>query len=159
MRLALFQPDIPQNAGTLMRAAAALGLPMDIIEPCGFILDDKRLRLAVMDYYELLDLTKHASWETFRRDRPPSRVVLLTTSGATPYADFSFRSDDTLMVGRESAGVPPEVHAAVDARLVIPMKPPARSLNVAVAAAMVIGEALRQINAPTAAPANPGSRS
>lgn len=146
MRLALFQPDIPQNAGTLMRAAAALGLPVDIIEPCGFILDDKRLRRAVMDYYELLDLTKHASWETYQRDRPPSRVVLLTTAGATPYVDFAFRPDDTLMVGRESAGVPADVHAAVDARLLIPMKPPARSLNVAVAAAMVLGEALRQTN-------------
>ncbi|HRJ61757.1 MAG TPA: tRNA (cytidine(34)-2'-O)-methyltransferase [Azospirillaceae bacterium] len=144
MRLALFQPDIPQNAGTLMRAAAALGLPVDIIEPCGFILDDKRLRRAVMDYYELLDLTKHASWETYQRDRPPSRVVLLTTAGDTPYVDFAFRPDDTLMVGRESAGVPADVHAAVDARLLIPMKPPARSLNVAVAAAMVLGEALRQ---------------
>lgn len=144
MRLALFQPDIPQNAGTLMRAAAALGLPVDIIEPCGFILDDKRLRRAVMDYYGLLDLTKHASWETYQRDRRPSRVVLLTTAGATPYVDFAFRPDDTLMVGRESVGVPAEVHASVDARLLIPMKPPARSLNVAVAAAMVMGEALRQ---------------
>lgn len=144
MRLALFQPDIPQNAGTLMRTAAALGLPVDIIEPCGFILDDKRLRRAVMDYYELLDLTKHASWETYQRARPASRVVLLTTAGATPYVDFAFRPDDTLMVGRESAGVPAEVHAAADARLLIPMRPPARSLNVAVAAAMVLGEALRQ---------------
>lgn len=144
MRLALFQPDIPQNAGTLMRTAAALGLPVDLIEPCGFILDDKRLRRAVMDYYDRLDLTRHASWSGFLRDRKPSRVVLLTTHGATPYCDFAFRPDDTLMVGRESVGAPPEVHDAADARIVVPMKPPARSLNVAVAAAMAIGEALRQ---------------
>jgi tRNA (cytidine/uridine-2'-O-)-methyltransferase len=147
MRLALFQPDIPQNAGTLMRMAAALGLAVDLIEPCGFILDDTRLRRAVMDYYELLDLTRHASWAAFTRNRPPSRVVLLSTAAATPYTDFSFRPDDILMVGRESAGVPAEVHDAADARILVPMKPPARSLNVAVAAAMVVGEALRRTQA------------
>jgi tRNA (cytidine/uridine-2'-O-)-methyltransferase len=147
MRLALFQPDIPQNAGTLMRMAAALGLAVDLIEPCGFILDDTRLRRAVMDYYELLDLTRHASWTAFMRDLPPSRVVLLSTAAATPYTDFSFRPDDILMVGRESAGVPGEVHDAADARILVPMKPPARSLNVAVAAAMAVGEALRQTQA------------
>lgn len=144
MRLALFQPDIPQNAGTMMRTAAALGLAVDLIEPCGFILDDKRLRRAVMDYYDLLDLTRHASWSAFLRDRKPSRVVLLTTDGATSCHDFAFRPDDTLMVGRESAGAPQEVHDAADARIVIPMRPPARSLNVAVAAAIAAGEALRQ---------------
>ena len=127
-----------------MRMAAALGLATDLIEPCGFILDDTRLRRAVMDYYELLNLTRHASWAAFMRDRPPSRVVLLSTAAATPYTDFSFRADDILMVGRESAGVPQEVHDAADARVLVPMKPPARSLNVAVAAAMVVGEALRQ---------------
>ena len=144
MRLALFQPDIPQNAGTLMRFAAALGLPMDIIEPCGFILDDRRLRRAGMDYLDHLDLTRHASWGAFQRGRAPGRLVLLTTRGDTRYTGFAFRPDDVILLGRESAGVPDEVHAAADARLLIPMRPPARSLNIALAAAMVLGEALRQ---------------
>ncbi|HYG90762.1 MAG TPA: tRNA (cytidine(34)-2'-O)-methyltransferase [Azospirillum sp.] len=147
MRLVLFEPDIPQNAGTLMRLAAALGVPMDLIEPCGFILDDRRLRRAGMDYLDSLDLTRHVSWTAFRRDRAPGRLVLLTTRGAIPYTDFAFRPDDLIMLGRESAGVPDEVHEAADARLLIPLKPPARSLNVALAAAMVLGEALRQIAA------------
>ncbi|HYD70199.1 tRNA (cytidine(34)-2'-O)-methyltransferase [Azospirillum sp.] len=147
MRLVLFEPDIPQNAGTLMRMAAALGVALDIVEPCGFILDDRRLRRAGMDYLDLLDWTRHSSWAAFRRDRAPGRLVLLTTRAALPYTDFAFRPDDLIMVGRESAGVPDDVHAAADARLLIPLKPPARSLNVALAAAMVLGEALRQCDA------------
>lgn len=127
-----------------MRTAAALGIGVDLIEPCGFILDDRRLRRAVMDYYDLLDLTRHTGWAAFQRDRAPGRLVLLTTAAATPYTDFVFAADDVVMVGRESAGVPDDVHAAVDSRILVPMRPPARSLNVAVAAAMALGEALRQ---------------
>ena len=144
MRLVLYQPDIPQNAGTLMRLAAALGVPMDIIEPCGFLLDDRRLKRAGMDYLDLLDRTRWSGWDTYRAAGHAGRLVLLTTAGDTRYADFRFSPDDRLMLGRESAGVPPEVHEAADARLVVPMRPGVRSLNVALAAAMVLGEALRQ---------------
>lgn len=147
MRLVLFEPDIPQNAGTLMRLAAGLGVAMDLVEPCGFILDDRRLRRAGMDYLDQLDLTRHASWPAFLRDRTAGRLVLLTTRAAEPYTAFAYRSDDLLLLGRESAGVPQEVHAAADARVAIPLRPPARSLNVALAAAMVLGEALRQTGA------------
>ncbi len=144
MRLVLFEPDIPQNAGTLMRLAAGLGVPLDLIEPCGFILDDRKLRRAGMDYIDQLDLVRHSSWTAYRGSDQPGRLVLLTTRGAVPYTDFAFAPDDRIMVGRESAGVPDEVHESADARLVIPLKPPARSLNVALSAAMVLGEALRQ---------------
>ncbi|HYD32568.1 MAG TPA: tRNA (cytidine(34)-2'-O)-methyltransferase [Azospirillaceae bacterium] len=144
MRLALFEPDIPQNAGAMMRLAACLGVPMDIIEPCGFILDDRRLRRAGMDYLDHLDLTRHVSWAAYRAAPQAGRLVLLTTKGAVPYTRFAFNSDDRLLVGRESAGVPDEVHEAADARVVISVRPPLRSLNVALAAAMVLGEALRQ---------------
>ena len=147
MRLVLFEPDIPQNAGTLMRLAAGLGVAMDLVEPCGFILDDRRLRRAGMDYLDQLDLTRHVSWSAFRSGQTAGRLVLLTTRAAVPYTAFTFRPDDRLLLGRESAGVPEEVHAAADARVVIPLRPPARSLNVALAAAMVLGEALRQTGA------------
>ena len=151
MRLALYQPDIPQNAGSLMRRGACLGVGIDVIEPCGFLLTDRNFRRAGMDYLKSADIRRHASWTRFREglsaDGAPNggkRLVLLTTRGATAYADFAFEASDTLLVGRESAGVPDEVHAAADARLVIPLKPGLRSLNVAQAAAMVLGEALRQ---------------
>ncbi len=144
MRLVLYQPDIPQNAGTLMRLAAALGVPMDIIEPCGFLLDDRRLKRAGMDYLDLLDRTRWPGWDTYHKAGHAGRLVLLTTAGDTCYTDFRFSPDDRLMLGRESAGVPPEVHEAADARLLVPMRPGVRSLNVALAAAMVLGEALRQ---------------
>ncbi|WP_282607640.1 tRNA (cytidine(34)-2'-O)-methyltransferase [Pelagibius sp. Alg239-R121] len=144
MRLALFQPDIPQNTGTLLRLAACTGLAVDIIEPCGFILDDKRLRRAGMDYLEGVDMTRHISWQRFLEE-PRGRIVLLTTKADTPYTEFDFAADDCLLVGRESAGVPPEVHERADAQLVVPMKAGFRSLNVAVCAAMVVGEALRQV--------------
>lgn len=144
MRLALYQPDIPQNTGTMLRLAACLGVAVDLIEPCGFVWDDRRLRRAGMDYLEGVDLTRHESWGAFRQVRRPGRVVLLTTSGDVAYTDFAFRPSDTLLVGRESAGVPADVHEAADARLVIPMAPGARALNVAVASAMVLGEARRQ---------------
>lgn len=143
MRLALFEPDIAPNAGALMRLSACLGVAMDLIEPAGFVLDDRRLRRAVMDYRERLDLTRHTDWAAFRQ-ASDGRLVLLTTRASLPYTRFAFAADDTLLVGRESAGVPDHVHAAADARIVVPMAEGARSLNVALAAAMVLGEALRQ---------------
>ena len=143
MRLALYQPDIPQIAGALMRLCACLGVAMDVIEPCGFLLSNRNFRRAGMDYLAHLDLTRHASWETFRAGAP-GRLVLLTTKASTPYFAFPFVPSDTILLGRGSAGVPQEVHQAADTRLVIPMRKGMRSLNVAQAAAMVLGEALRQ---------------
>lgn len=147
MRLVLFQPDIAQNAGTLFRLAACLDVPVDVIEPCGFHLDDRRLRRAALDYLDALELTRHVSWQAYAGQPAGAgggRLVLLTTRGEVPYTDFAFRPDDRLMVGRESAGVPEAVHRAADARLRIPIRPGLRSINVALAAAMVLGEALRQ---------------
>jgi len=143
MRLALFEPDIPQNAGAMIRLGACLGVGIDIIEPCGFLLDDRRLRRAGMDYLDLAEMRRHPSWQSFRSTLP-GRLVLLTTTGKTRYTDFAFDSSDTLLVGRESGGVPADVHQAADARLVVPMRPDVRSLNVALAAAIVLAEALRQ---------------
>jgi tRNA (cytidine/uridine-2'-O-)-methyltransferase len=146
MRLALYQPDIPQNAGTLMRLAACLGVPLDLIEPAGFDASDRNLRRAGLDYLDALELTRHVSFARFdaeRRERG-ARLVLLTTRATLPYTRFAFGPADVLMVGRESAGVPDAVQDAADARIRIPMRPDLRSLNVAVAAAMVLGEALRQ---------------
>ena len=143
-RLVLYQPDIPQNAGALLRLAACLGVAVDIVEPCGFVFDDRRLRRAGMDYLGAVELVRHAGWESYGAIRHGSRLVLLTTRAATSYADFAFRADDRLLLGRESAGVPEEIHAAADARLKVPMRPGMRSLNVALAAAIVLGEALRQ---------------
>lgn len=145
MRLALFQPDIPQNAGTMIRLGACLGIGIDVIEPCGFLFGERQMRRAGMDYLELARVTRHASWQAFQTQRPPGeRLVLLTTRGETVYTEFAFAASDILLVGRESAGVPDAVHAAADARLRIPMAAGARSLNVALAAAMALGEALRQ---------------
>ena len=146
MRLALFEPDIPQNLGAFIRLAACLGAPLDIIEPCGFPVDDKRIRRAAMDYFDLAAIVRHASWASFCRDRPPGRLVLLTTAGETVFPKVSLQTNDTLLLGRESAGVPQEVHDAADLRLRIPLQPGARSLNVALAATMVLSEALRQTN-------------
>ncbi|NQW51574.1 MAG: tRNA (cytidine(34)-2'-O)-methyltransferase [Rhodospirillales bacterium] len=144
MRLALFEPDIPQNLGAFIRLSAGLGVPLDIIEPCGFPVDDRRIRRAAMDYYDLATLVRHASWAAFCRDRPPGRLVLLPTAGAQRLPETAFRPDDILLMGRESAGVPENVHAAADLRVRIPLQAGARSLNVALAAAMVLSEALRQ---------------
>ena len=146
MRLALYQPDIPQNLGAFIRLAACLGVPLDIIEPCGFPLDDRRIRRAAMDYYSLARVTRHASWRSFYQDRPPGRLVLLTTSGAQVFPEVAFQPDDILLLGRESAGVPPDVHDAADLRLRVPLQAGARSLNVALAATVVLSEALRQTN-------------
>jgi tRNA (cytidine/uridine-2'-O-)-methyltransferase len=144
MRLALFEPDIPQNLGAFIRLSACLDVPLDIVEPCGFPLDDKRMRRAAMDYYDLATLVRHASWTAFQRARTGGRLVLLTTKGAERLPEFGFEPGDTLLFGRESAGVPDGVHDAADARVRIPLKEGARSLNVATAAAMVLSEALRQ---------------
>lgn len=146
MRLALYEPDIPQNLGAFIRLSACLDVPLDVIEPCGFPVDDRRIRRAAMDYYDLAAIVRHASWTAFCRDRPAGRLVLLTTQGATDLAEIRFRPDDILLLGRESAGVPAEVHDAADLRLCVPLKKGARSLNVALAAAMVLSEALRQTN-------------
>lgn len=149
MRLALYEPDIPQNTGTMLRLAACLGVAVDLIEPCGFVWSDRKLRRAGMDYLEGVSLTRHVSWAAYRAGRAnpaagAGRLVLLTTTGDTAYTAFAFHPSDTLMVGRETAGVPAEIHAAADARIVIPMVAGARALNVALAAALALGEALRQ---------------
>jgi tRNA (cytidine/uridine-2'-O-)-methyltransferase len=149
MRLALYEPDIPQNTGTMLRLAACLGVPVDVIGPTGFDMTDKALKRAALDYLDHVDLQRHESFAAFEAARRArgARLVLITTRGETPYTDFAFRTEDTLLVGRESAGVPQAVHDVADARLRIPMQPGLRSLNVAVAAAMVLGEALRQAGA------------
>jgi tRNA (cytidine/uridine-2'-O-)-methyltransferase len=143
MRLALFEPDIPQNAGALLRLGACLGIAVDIIEPAGFVLGDRRLRRAGMDYLALAELRRHESWASFLAERR-GRIVLLTTRASLAYHRFAFRPDDTLLLGRESEGAPAAVHEAADARLRIPIRSGSRSLNVALAAAMVLAEALRQ---------------
>lgn len=144
MRIALYQPDIPQNTGTILRLAACMGVAADIIEPAGFQLGDARFRRALMDYGEALDMTRHVSWQAFLEARGHERIVLLTTAADASIWDASFEPGDILLLGRESAGVPETVHARADLRVVIPMAQGARSLNVAVAAAMALGEALRQ---------------
>jgi tRNA (cytidine/uridine-2'-O-)-methyltransferase len=146
VRLALYQPDIPQNTGTMLRMAACLGVAADIIEPAGFDVSDRNFRRAGLDYLDALDVTRHPSWSAFEAWRAERglRLVVATTRAALPYTAFAFRADDVVLVGRESAGVPEAVHAAADARIVVPMRRGLRSLNVAVAAAMILGEALRQ---------------
>ncbi len=147
MRLALYQPDIPQNAGAMLRLAACLGVAVDLIEPAGFVMTDKHLRRAGMDYLDHATLVQHRSWQAYI-DGPArqGRLILLTTRASDDYIDFRFAADDTLMVGRESDGVPDAVRHYADAAVRVPMIPNMRSLNVAVAAAMVLGEALRQTN-------------
>ena len=148
MRLALYQPEIPQNAGTLLRLGACLGVGVSIIEPCGFILDDQRLRRAGMDYIERVNLTRHMSWDIFLKDMQTNgeRLVLLDTKATTSYLDFDFQKNDVLILGQESSGVPPEVFSQIPYNVKIPLKEDCRSLNVAIAASMVLGEALRQTN-------------
>jgi len=151
MRIAVYQPDMPPNLGAMLRLGACLGVPVDVIEPCGFPFGgkgdiDKRARRAGMDYVELAEFTRHASWQAFETARQESggRLVLLTTEAEADYLDFQFLGDDILLLGRESAGAPAEVHDAAQARIRVVMQPGARSLNVVNAAAMVVGEALRQ---------------
>jgi tRNA (cytidine/uridine-2'-O-)-methyltransferase len=146
MRIALFQPDIPQNTGTILRLCACLNVEAHIIEPAGFPVSDRHFRRAGMDYLDQVIIQRHDSWAKFEQWRREKgfRLILFSTKGARPYLDHSYTADDILLFGRESAGVPDEVVAAADARLVIPIEPGLRSLNVAMAAAMALGEALRQ---------------
>ena len=145
--LALYQPDIPQNTASMMRMCACLGVNLDIIEPCGFSLDDKRMQRVGMDYMQQVKLTRHINWEAFIAAKlPQQRVIVLSTKAEDVYTDFQYQADDILLMGRESAGVPESVVQQADMALRIPMQPEARSLNVAMAAAMVLGEALRQNN-------------
>ena len=145
LRLALFEPDIPQNTGTLLRLAACFAVEVDLIEPCGFVFDDRRLRRALLDYAARVTICRHNSWQAFQANRDPaSRLILLTTGGRVALHRFAFAASDTLLLGRESAGVPDFVHQAADARVVIPLAPGARSLNVALAGAIALYEALRQ---------------
>lgn len=146
MHIALFEPDIAPNAGTILRLCACLGITAHIIEPAGFPISDRAFRRAGMDYLDQVDLRLHVSWAAFEQWRlaAHNRLLLLTTRAETSYLDHAFGPDDILLFGRESAGVPDTVHAAADARLTIPMRPQLRSINVAMACAMVAGEALRQ---------------
>jgi tRNA (cytidine/uridine-2'-O-)-methyltransferase len=147
LRLALYQPDIPQNTGTILRLCACLGIAVDIVEPAGFDLSDRALKRAGLDYVAHVAFVRHADWATYAATARPGRLVLLTAHGATRLDRFVFAPGDTLLLGRESAGAPPEVHAAADARVRIPMRAGLRSLNIAVAAALAVGEALRQLGA------------
>ena len=144
MRIALYQPDIPQNAGATLRLAACMGVPVDIVEPAGFVMNDAQMRRAGMDYLDHAEFRRHSSWKAYLETPPLGRIVLLTTKAAGTHVDFAFRPDDTLVVGRESSGVPVEVHQRADAQIRVPMRPGLRSLNVVTALAIVLGEALRQ---------------
>ncbi len=146
LRIALYQPDIPGNTGTILRLAACLGLGVDIIEPAGFDISDRNLKRAGMDYISSASLTRHVNWERFEEWRATTgrRLLLASTKAALPYVDIAYRPDDILLFGRESAGVPDHVHDKADERLIIPMVEGQRSINVAMSAAMISGEALRQ---------------
>lgn len=148
MNIVLFEPDIPQNTGSIIRLAACMGTALHIIEPCGFPFDDKRLRRVALDYYDLAEIIRHTSWEKFLvyKEATGGRLLLLSTKASQSYTGFTFAENDLLLFGRESSGVPGYVQDAADARLKIPMQNGARSLNVALAAGMVLGEALRQTN-------------
>lgn len=156
MRVALFQPDIPQNVGAAMRLTACLGVRLDVIEPCGFPLSDKAVRRAALDYGAAAEVVRHSSWSAFLESRP-GRLALFTTRSAESFLDFDYRPDDVLLFGRESAGVPDAVHEAADARLYVPLVPGARSLNVVTTVAMALTEGLRRTGGfpalPTGAPA------
>ena len=147
MRIALFEPDIPQNVGNIFRLGACLGIPIDVIEPTGFVIDDKRLKRASMDYYDYLDLTKHVSWEKFYElsKKNSYRLILLTTKSQKSYFEYKFQSNDIILFGRESAGVPDYVHETVDERLTIPMIKGPRSINLSSSVSIVAGEMIRQL--------------
>lgn len=159
MRMALFEPDIPQNAGAVIRLGACLGVPVDIIGPCGFPFSHRALKRAAMDYIEAADIRHHRSWARFAEapERRSGRLILLTTKASRPYCRERYADGDTLLLGSEGAGAPEFVHKAAEARVRIPLVPALRSLNVAVAAAMVIGEALRQTGGFPAEPDPPAS--
>ncbi|MBS0185409.1 MAG: tRNA (cytidine(34)-2'-O)-methyltransferase [Proteobacteria bacterium] len=144
MRLVLYQPEIPQNAGTLLRMAACFGISVDMIEPLGFVFSERRMRRAGMDYIDFVDLSIHTSWHAFQAQQTKRRLILLSPSASLSYVNFQFEKSDALMVGRESDGVPEGVKKECSYQISIPMKSGFRSLNVAIAASMVLGEALRQ---------------
>lgn len=144
MRLALFQPAIPQNVGACIRLSACFGVELHVIEPTGFRFDDRAMKRAALDYGPLGHLTRHADWDAFQRDRGPGRLVLLTTKGATSMTGFRFQPDDTLLFGSEPSGAPDHVHEAADARVFIPIRPETRSLNLSVSAGIALWEGLRQ---------------
>lgn len=148
MRLALYQPEIPQNTGTLMRLCACMGLHLDIIHPCGFVFDDRRLRRAGMDYADIATVQHHTTWDKFYgwAQAANHRIILLDAKADMPYTNFSFQSNDILLMGQESSGVPKDIFHLIPQRLLIPMVAQCRSLNVSLAAAMVVGEGMRQLN-------------
>jgi tRNA (cytidine/uridine-2'-O-)-methyltransferase len=146
MHIALYQPDIPPNTGTIIRMAACLDVTVHIIEPCGFPFGVKSFRRAGMDYIDQSKITRHHNWEAFLEAMGDHRILLLSTKAADNYTHFEYQDDDVLLLGRESAGVPNDVHDRADHRLIIPMTPDTRSLNIAISAGMVLGEALRQTN-------------
>lgn len=152
MRLALYRPDIHLNVAALMRHCACLGVGLDIIGPTGFVWDEAKVKRVVMDYEQHLAYVRHESWDAFLKQRQ-GRLVLFTTKATESYTDFTYRADDILLLGRESAGVPPSVHEAVDAAVTIPMVAGPRSINLAMAGAMALGEGIRQINANTSSQA------
>lgn len=143
MRIALYQPEIAGNVGAVMRLGACLATPVDLIEPMGFLWDDKRVARAAMDYIDHVSVTRHAGWDAFER-QAARRIVLLTTKGATPLHDVVFEADDILLFGSEGAGVPDHVHKRADVRVVVPMAAGMRSLNLSVSVAIVLAEGLRQ---------------
>lgn len=140
----MYQPDIPQNTGAMMRLCACLGIPLDIIEPCGFPWDKRKIGQSAMDYYDAVQLVRHNDWESFKEASGTSRIILMTTKGATAHHAFQFRPDDILLAGRESAGVPDFVHEQAHGRVIIPMEKAQRSLNIVNAASIILGEALGQ---------------
>lgn len=144
IKIALYQPDIPQNVGAAMRLCACLGIDLEVIEPCGFPWDPKKIGKTALDYQDAAQLNRHNSWEQFVQSYPERRIVLMTTKASVPYLDFEFQADDILLAGRESAGVPDHVHKAAHGRILIPMQKGLRSLNIINATAMICGEALRQ---------------
>lgn len=146
LNIAFYQPEIPQNVGAAIRLAACLGLGLDIIAPCGFPWDERKIRQSALDYWSMLKLNKHESWRAFQDSYADRRVILMSTKAAVPYTEFAFQAGDILLAGQESAGVPDNVHESAHARVFIPMAAGARSLNVVNATSMIAGEALRQIN-------------
>lgn len=145
VRLASYQPDIALNLGAMIRLSACFDVPIDVIEPCGFPFSVKALKRSAMDYADIADISRHDSWQTFLDNKPAGRLILMTTEGATPLWDFEFQAGDTILMGRESAGVPAEVHTAADAAVLIPMTGGVRSLNVAMSAGIAVAEATRQL--------------
>ena len=145
LRIALYEPDIPQNTAAIIRTCACLGAKLEIIEPCGFLLSDKRFKRVVMDYMDLNQIDFYQSSEKFFEKKQNQRIVLMTTKGSISYTKFKFKSDDTILFGRESAGVPKKIHQSISNRLKIPMNENTRSLNIASSVAIVLAESLRQI--------------